>query len=63
VLVFPRLDGQVAGLGEGGADVGVFGSEGGRIEVDFHEGGGVLVFAHVGWVLFLRRVNALNLLL
>ena len=42
VLVFPRLDGQVAGLGEGGADVGVFGSEGGRIEVDFLEGGGVL---------------------
>ena len=37
VLVFPGLHGQVAGLGEGGADISVLGSEGGGVEVDFHE--------------------------
>jgi len=37
VLVFPSLHGQVAGLGEGGADVGVLGGEGGGVEVDFHK--------------------------
>ena len=47
VFVFPSLHGEVAGLGEGGANVGVLRGEGGGIEVDFHRVVGVLTVIRV----------------